>query len=191
MEDGWSCGGHHLFLPTALQPGRATMVQVMELQTPLGLPTSEICGRANAMSRVGCCQASAGAGCDTKKWGCIYFQGEFTPCTPQRSAGWWRSKRFGTQIHTNPGAEMSRKVSAGHPTVPGHPGPTCSRWAGGHSLGTVGYQVEPAGDKKWFLPSTTSFLLPQGGQARAGSSGKLPNVGSRRAKVGQEISEQT
>lgn len=93
--------------------------------------------------------------------------------------------------HTNPRAEMSRKVTAGHPTVPGHPGPTCSRWAGGHSLGTVGYQVEPAGDKKWFLPSTTSFLLPQGGQARARSSGKLPNVGSRRAKVGQEISEQT
>lgn len=46
--------------PTALQPGRETMVQMMVLQTPWGLPTSQICDRANAMSRVGCCQAPAG-----------------------------------------------------------------------------------------------------------------------------------
>lgn len=31
-----------------------------ELQTPLGLPTSKRCGRSNAISRAGCCQASAG-----------------------------------------------------------------------------------------------------------------------------------
>lgn len=49
-------------------------------------------------------------------------------------------------------------------------------WGAGRSLRTVGYQVEPAGDEKWFLPSTTSFLLPQHGQARAQSNGKLPNV---------------
>lgn len=47
-------------LPTALQPGRETMVQGTELQTPLGLPTSKRCGRANATSRAGCCQAPAG-----------------------------------------------------------------------------------------------------------------------------------
>lgn len=90
-------------------------------------------------------------------------------------------------------AEMTGRVSAECPTLlcQGTQDPPVAGEGAGRSLGTVGYQVEPAGDKKWFLPSTTSFLLPQRGQARARSSGKLPNMVTRRAKVGQEISEQT